>query len=278
MATTEHSTVIGVFRDHTRATQAIDELHHAGFRDDKIRVRQEATASGLLDPLASQLTEYEAEGRTLPDELMDKGIPQDEAYYYQQEFEAGHSVVTVESNDHAQEVRAILQRYGAYDASRAGTSHSPYEQTKSHRAIGQMEGDRTIPVREEVLQAHKQLVQTGEVVLRKEVVTEDKTITVPITREELVIERRPTSLQPSDQPVQAGETLEEALKDGGTLRIVLHEERVRIEKYPVVLEEILISKRQIEEQKPISGTVKREVVYIERNSQRPTTNQGNEKI
>ena len=265
MATTEHSTVIGVFRDHTRATQAIDELHHAGFRDDKIRVRQEATASGLLDPLASQLTEYEAEGRTLPDELMDKGIPQDEAYYYQQEFEAGHSVVTVESNDHAQEVRAILQRYGAYDASRAGTSHSPYEQTKSHRAIGQMEGDRTIPVREEV-------------VLRKEVVTEDKTITVPITREELVIERRPTSLQPSDQPVQAGETLEEALKDGGTLRIVLHEERVRIEKYPVVLEEILISKRQIEEQKPISGTVKREVVYIERNSQRPTTNQGNEKI
>jgi uncharacterized protein (TIGR02271 family) len=80
----------------------------------------------------------------------------------------------------------------------------------------------------------------------------------------LVIERRPASPQPSDQPVQEGKTLDEALKDGKTLKIVLHEDQVRVEKYPVVKEEIFISKRQIEETRPFSDTLKREEVHIER--------------
>lgn len=110
MATTEHPMVVGVFRDHALAAQAIHELHTAGFRDDKIRVGRAATVSGLLDPQASNLTGHEVEGRTLPDELVDKGMPPDEAHYYQQEFETGHSVVIVESNEHQQEARHIMQR------------------------------------------------------------------------------------------------------------------------------------------------------------------------
>lgn len=129
--------------------------------------------------------------------------------------------------------------------------------------IEQTGDERAISVREEVLQAHKQLVEIGEIVLRKEVITEEKTITVPVTREELVIERRPASPQPSDQPVKEGKTPGEVLKNGETLRIVLHEEQVRVEKYPVVMEEIFISKRQIEETRHISDTLKREEVHIE---------------
>jgi uncharacterized protein (TIGR02271 family) len=250
MATTEYPLVVGVFRDHALAAQAIDELHAAGFRDDKIRVRRAASVSGLLDGLECKLTgSAEAQGQTLPEELVDKGIPQDEADYYQREFEAGHSVVMVESYGHPQEACAILQRYGAYDASALAV---------------QTQGDRTISVREEVLQPHKQLIEIGEVVLHKEVITEDKTITVPIIREELVIERRRAASEPSDQPVQESKLLNEVLKDGETLRVVLHEEQVRVEKYPVVKEEIFISKRQIEETKHFSDTLKREEVHIER--------------
>jgi uncharacterized protein (TIGR02271 family) len=257
MTTTEYPMVVGVFRDHARAAQAINELHSLGFRDDKIRVGEASTVSGLLDSLVCRWTGFEVEGRTLPDELVDKGMSQDEANYYQQEFEAGHSVVIVEAYGHQQEARDILQRYGAYDASQAGISERPipHEQT---------EGNRTIPVREEVLQTHKKLVETGEIVVRKEVITEEKTITVPVRREELVIEHRPNPPQPSDQPVQEGQTLDEVLKDGKTLRLVLHEEQVRVEKYPVVKEEVFISKRQIEETKPFSDTLKREEIHIER--------------
>ncbi len=249
MATAAYPMVVGVFRDHARAAQAIDELHSAGFRDNKIRVGKVTTASGLLDRLEGRLTGSEAESRILPDELMGKGMPQEEAYYYQQEFEAGHSIVVVASDGRQQEARAILQRHGAYGVS------TPAGQTGS---------ERTISVREEVLQAHKQSVESGEVVLHKEVITEEKTITVPITREELVIERRPASPEPPDQPVQGGETLDEVLKDGETLRIVLREEQVRVEKYPVVKEEVFISKRQIEETRHFSDTLKREEVHVER--------------
>ena len=126
------------------------------------------------------------------------------------------------------------------------------------------EGDRIIPVREEVLRAHKHLVVTGEVVIRKQVITEEKTITVPLTREELVIERRPGPGELPAQPVHEEETLEEVLREGGTLRIVVREEQVRVEKYPVVKEEIFITKRQIQETQHISDTVKREEAYLER--------------
>src|SRR5437764_9977637 len=121
MTTTQHPLVIGVFRDHTQAARAIDELHSAGFLDNKIRVKKTATVSGLLDPQASNLIGNETESRTLPDELVDKGMHPDEADYYQQEFEAGHSVVIVESYEHQQEARAILEHQGAYDASSSWT-------------------------------------------------------------------------------------------------------------------------------------------------------------
>jgi stress response protein YsnF len=188
----------------------------------------------------------------------------------------------VESHGDQQEARAILQRYGAYDARRAETSHNPY---------GQMGEDYTIPIREEVLLAHKQSVQIGEVIIRKEVITEEKTITVPISREELVIEHLPVPAQPSDQlgrdrssdplrspqPPVEGQKLEEALKKGETLRIVLREEQIRVEKYPVVKEEVFISKRQRKETKHVSDTLKREEIHIERVGNVPIREKGEDK-
>jgi hypothetical protein len=49
--------------------------------------------------------------------LVGAGIPEDEAHYYQGEFESGRSIVTVEAWGRADEARAILRRYDAYDLS-----------------------------------------------------------------------------------------------------------------------------------------------------------------
>ena len=174
MATTERPIAVGVFRDRALAKQAIDELRHTGFRDDEISVDGHATRAGsLIDHLASTFTGQGAVDGKLSDELVSKGVAENDAHYYQQEVEAGRTVVVVESYGHWQEARDILYRFGAYDAS-------------SHRE----EGDRIIPVREEELRIHKQAVPIGEIIVRKEIITEDKTFTVPVTREELVIERR----------------------------------------------------------------------------------------
>ena len=49
--------------------------------------------------------------------LAGAGIPEDEAHYYQDEFEAGRTIVTVQADGRADEAMAIFRRYGAYDMS-----------------------------------------------------------------------------------------------------------------------------------------------------------------
>jgi uncharacterized protein (TIGR02271 family) len=242
--------IVGIFRDHALADQAVSELRHAGFRGDQIRFAgQGPVAGGLLDHVASTLAGRDNANGRLANQLVSNGVPADEADYYQHELDAGRTIVMVESYGHQQEARNILYRYGAYDATSRAT---------------QEEGERVIPLREEELHIRKQLVQTGEVVIHKKVITEEKTFTVPVTREELIIERRSVTDQASPQPARESDTLEEVLKDGGTFRIVLREEQVKIEKYPVEREEIVISKRQIQETKHFSETLKREEAHFER--------------
>ena len=101
--------------------------------------------------------------------LRGKGVSGDEATYYQHKLAAGRVLVLVESAEHQQEASALLHRLGADDVS-AHPSH--------------VENDRMIPLHQEELRVHKQLVETGQVVIRKEVLTEQKTITVPITSED----------------------------------------------------------------------------------------------
>jgi hypothetical protein len=47
--------------------------------------------------------------------LIGAGIPEEHAHYYQGEFEAGRTIVTVRADGRADEAMAILRRYGGYD-------------------------------------------------------------------------------------------------------------------------------------------------------------------
>lgn len=47
--------------------------------------------------------------------LVGAGVPEEHAHYYQGEFEAGRSIVTVHADGRADEARMILRRYDAYD-------------------------------------------------------------------------------------------------------------------------------------------------------------------
>jgi uncharacterized membrane protein len=49
--------------------------------------------------------------------LTEMGVPEEEAYYYQSEFEAGRFIVTVSAPSLQREALEILRRNGAYDAS-----------------------------------------------------------------------------------------------------------------------------------------------------------------
>jgi len=251
MEQAESSYVIGVFRDHALAKQAIDELRHAGFRDDQIHLPGSGSSTGgFLDGLVHKWMGNE-DGESL-DALANQGLSPSELEYYQGQLEAGRTIVAVQSYGHQQEARDILNRLGAYDAS----NHAAMQQV--HR----------IQLREEVLQPQKEAVETGEVVIRKVVVTEEKTITVPIRREEIVVERRSVSSTSADQPAHQPEQQPEGklveLAENESIRIPLYIEQVFIEKRPVIAEEVLVSKRGIQEIRRFTDTVQREEVRLER--------------
>jgi uncharacterized protein (TIGR02271 family) len=116
------------------------------------------------------------------------------------------------------------------------------------------EAGRTVELREEELQARKESVQAGEVEIRKDVVSEQRTMEVPVTREEVEIERRPADRRPADRPIGEDESIS----------VPVREEQVTVEKRPVVREELEVGKRQIQDTEQVSGTVRREVADIDR--------------
>ena len=57
------------------------------------------------------------------------------------------------------------------------------------------DSQRTVQLREEELQARKRPVETGSVQLGKDVVEEQRSMDVPVTREEVFVERHPVDRQ-----------------------------------------------------------------------------------
>jgi uncharacterized protein (TIGR02271 family) len=181
--------------------------------------------------------------------LVGMGVPEEEARYYDRAVREGGILVTVRAPIRAVEARRILRDCGAQFEPAADARYIEEERDR----VGTAEGPERLELREEELRAAKERVQAGEVRVRKEVVSEEKSIDVPVTREEVVIERHPVSGRPAS---------EVDLK-GKEIRIPVSEEKVRVEKTPVVKEEITVGKRQVTDTERVRDTVRREEARIE---------------
>lgn len=152
MATNARSLVVGVFTDHYEAQRAIDVLQRAGFSGDQISFVERTaggrtegdipadqpgaglpTASGTATPATvsgqsagsvvnilgdawAALTGSVKRGEhKLKDALVKMGVPEGDADYYQDEFEAGRTIVTVRTTDRYEDAVGILRENGAYD-------------------------------------------------------------------------------------------------------------------------------------------------------------------
>ena len=113
----------------------------------------------------------------------------------------------------------------------------------------------TIELREEELTARKNMREAGGVEVRKEVVEEHRTMEVPVTREEAVIERRPVNREVTDANFRP---------EREEVRVQLREEEVTAETRPMVTEEIHVGKRMVQDNETVSGTVRREEAVIDR--------------
>jgi uncharacterized protein (TIGR02271 family) len=76
---------------------------------------------------------------------------------------------------------------------------------------------------------------------------------VPVTHEEVSIERRAGSGEVSDSPIGEGETI----------RVPVSEEQVTTNKQTVETGEVAIGKRQFQDTQRVSDTVRREEAHLE---------------
>jgi uncharacterized protein (TIGR02271 family) len=218
------SLIVGTFPDQGTADTAIDALLQAGFTSEQIRYSVHGAAGGGIQ-------QY----------LINMGVPHDVAQMYEQEFEVQwNTIVTVQTDNRQQEARHLMETHG-------GINIRQFSTQTAATSTPALEAMHDIKLREERLRVRKQQVQTGEVNVHRETVTEEKTITIPVTREEMVVEYHTGG---------EGEKSE-------TVRIPLSEEQVDVTKHIVPMNEVNVHREQVQDVQHITETVKREELQVE---------------
>ena len=117
-----------------------------------------------------------------------------------------------------------------------------------------VDDDIRVQRHEEELQAQKVARQAGEVRVSKDVVEEQQTLEVPVTREQVTVRSVETS-------GSVGDTSEAF--QGGTISVPVREEGVEVNKQVRVAEELEIDKRAVQDTERVTDSVRREQVNVE---------------
>lgn len=286
----QNSTTAGYFSTRTAAESAIDALKDAGFSRTQIGLvirsgkRRGGTAheegrknlEGIWEKIKDFFTGEpvepyagEASGRPLDDRevapttysgedirqsLSGLSVSDERSRYFQHRFSSGNegAIVTVTAPGREREAEQILERQGGD----VGASAATYEYGQNERASETaLEEEQNIRLYGEALRVHKERVNRGEVRVRKEVHTDTQSVEVPVTREELVIERK---------PVAGEQAADRASFEEQEIRVPLTEERASVEKQPVVREEIQVGKKTVSDVERFNEQVRKEDLKVER--------------
>ena len=114
--------------------------------------------------------------------------------------------------------------------------------------------DNAMTRSEEQLHVGTETRESGRARLRKYVVTEQETVTVPVQREEVRIEREPIT------DANRGEALDGPAISEEEHEVVLHEERPVVEKEAVPVERVRLDKETVTEQQQVTEEVRKEQI------------------
>jgi uncharacterized protein (TIGR02271 family) len=111
---------------------------------------------------------------------------------------------------------------------------------------------------EEQLRVGTETHEAGRARLRKHVVTEHQQVTVPVTREEVTLEREPIT-----------ETNRGAAYDGPAIseeehEVTLHAERPVVDTEAVAVERVRLGKETVTDQETVGGEVRKEEIELDR--------------
>jgi uncharacterized protein (TIGR02271 family) len=141
-----------------------------------------------------------------------------------------------------------------YDSDRATVGHDTSGPTT----------DDAMTRSEEQVRVGTEQVETGRARLRKFVTTEQVSQTVPVSHEEVVIEREPITEGNIGQALDGPAISEEEHE------VVLHAERPVVEKEAVPVERVRVGTQTVTEQAEVSETVRKEQIEMEGGDVYPT--------
>jgi uncharacterized protein (TIGR02271 family) len=110
---------------------------------------------------------------------------------------------------------------------------------------------------EEQVRVGTETRETGRARLRKYVVTENVTQTVPVSREEVRLEREPITDANRDEALSGGDITEEEHE------VVLSEERPVVQKETVPVERVRLDKDTVTEEQRVDETVRKEEIELD---------------
>ena len=110
---------------------------------------------------------------------------------------------------------------------------------------------------EEQLRVGTQTRESGRARLRKYIVTEQQTVTVPVQREEVRLEREPIT-EANIAAATEGPELSEAEHE-----VVLHEEQVVVEKKAVPVERVRLDTETVTEEQQVTEDIRKEHIETE---------------
>jgi uncharacterized protein (TIGR02271 family) len=159
--------------------------------------------------------------------------------------------------------RRLYEYYGLTYSEAASDSGLPADSADSGQTQGagyDVSGpttDDAMTRSEEHLTAGTRSEEAGRARLRKYVVTEQETVTVPVRKERATLEREPITEANVDRSVSGPEISEEEHE------VVLHEERPVVEKTAEPVERVRLGTETTTEEETVSGEVRKEQVEVE---------------
>jgi uncharacterized protein (TIGR02271 family) len=158
----------------------------------------------------------------------------------------------------ASEQDALYQHYSGYlgggQAGNAGSGQAGETAGGRGRDTSGPGADDAMTRSEERLRVGTEQAESGRVRLRKYVVTENVTQTVPVSHEEVRVEREPVTGADRDAAL-SGEPISEAEHE-----VTLRAERPVVEKEAVPVERVRLGKETVTEDQEVSETVRKEQI------------------
>ena len=243
------------FRTEEELLERIDQLRAQGFNDNELEVISanefkndnlryywisDRANKDTLDPEYNGIYAYYTGEDLDPAYFGDFGFDRSVSDEALGAVERGNYVLAIEREGYLDDPEFIDQSY---------------EQRKNYIDDDILERDdlsknEKIRLHEERLRVNKERVQSGEIGLRKDVVTETQEVEVPVEKERVTVERRAVD-EDVDPNYQFDENAEE-------IKIPIHEERVTVGKETVATEEVEINRENVTENQKVSEEVRKE--------------------